>query len=167
MEHKINEIITYNNEDKTIYLKVTPMKDSTCQGCFFYVTDDCDYCANIRNIIGQCDSGLRSDNTPVIFRKINNTIIKKSIDIYVIMEVHKRYRSFCDVFTSFEEANNRFEELLKHYEKVKNVPTKVWNSKSIPSQLKVYVIGDVTLYLCKETKEIDIKYDLDDPVFDI
>ena len=36
MEHKANEIITYNYEGKTIYLKVTPVKDSTCQGCFFY-----------------------------------------------------------------------------------------------------------------------------------
>ena len=166
MEYKANKVITYKYNNENIYLKVTPTTETTCEGCFFHVTDDCDYCANIRNIIGQCDAGLRSDNTPVIFRKIDNTIIKKSIDIYVVMQVHKRYRSFCDVFTSFEEANNRFEELLKYFEDVNNVQTKVWSSKDIPSQLKVYVIGDVTLYLCKETKEIDIKYDLNDPVFD-
>lgn len=166
MEYKANKIITYRHKDENIYLKVTPITEATCKGCFFHTTDDCDYCANIRNIIGQCDACLRSDNTPVIFRKINNTIMKKTIDIYVIMEVHKRYRSFCDVFTSFEEANNRFEELLKSYEYTYDVKANVCNFKGFPSQLKIYIVGAVTLYLCKETKEIDIKYDLDDSIFD-
>lgn len=166
MEYKANKIITYRYKDENIYLKVTPTTEATCKDCFFHATDDCNHCANIRHIIGQCDACLRTDNTPIIFRKIDNTIIKKTIDIYVVMQVHKRYRSFCDVFTSFEEANNRFEELLKYFEDVNNVPTKVWSSKNIPSQLKVYVVGDVTLYLCKETKEIDIKYNLDDLIFD-
>lgn len=168
MEYKANKIITYRHKDETIYLKVTPTTEATCKDCFFHATDDdCDNCANIRNIIGQCDACLRSDNTPIIFRKINNTIIKKTIDIYVIMEVHKRYRSFCDVFTSFEEANNRFEELLKSYEYTYDVKANVCNFKGFPSQLKIYIVGPVTLYLCKETKEIDIKYDLNDSIFDI
>ena len=31
MERKLNDVITYNHEGETIYLKVTPTKDSTCQ----------------------------------------------------------------------------------------------------------------------------------------
>ena len=72
MEYKANKIITYRHKDETIYLKVTPTTETTCEDCFFHVTDDCDYCANIRNVVGQCDACLRTDNTPVIFIKINN-----------------------------------------------------------------------------------------------
>ena len=93
-------------------------------------------------------------------------VMKKPIDVYVVMQVHKQYRSFCNVFTSFEEANNRFEELLKSYEYTYDTKANVCNFKGFPSQLKIYIVGAVTLYLCKETKEIDIKYDLDDSIFD-
>ena len=72
MEYKVNKIISYRYKDENIYLKVTPTTETTCEDCFFHVTDDCDYCANIRNIVGQCDACLRTDNTPVIFIKINN-----------------------------------------------------------------------------------------------
>lgn len=85
MEHKIDEIIPYNFEGETIYLKVTPTKDSSCQDCFFYLNYKS--CHNIRDIIGQCDNKLRIDKTPVIFRKItkNEKIIdsnKQSSNIY-------------------------------------------------------------------------------------
>ena len=71
MEYKLNEIFTCKVKGKTVYLEVTNTKDYTCRGCFFHVTDDCDYCSNIRNILGQCDACLRTDNTPIIFKKIN------------------------------------------------------------------------------------------------
>lgn len=163
MERKTNEIITYNYEGKTINLEVIPTKANSCENCFFYKNEKT-CCFAIRNIIGECYKNNRTDKTPVIFRKVMKK--KKTIDIYVIMEVHKKYRSFCDVFTSFEEANNRFEELLKSYEYTYDVKANVCNFKGFPSQLKIYIVGAVTLYLCKETKEIDIKYDLNDPIFD-
>ena len=77
--------------------------------------------------------------------------MKKPIDIYVVMQVHKQYRSFCNVFTSFEEANDRFEMLLAYFEKINETQSRDWTSSNIPSQLKVSVIEDITLYLCKET----------------
>ena len=159
MENKANKIITYRHKDENIYLKVTPTTEATCQGCFFHVNDDCDYCANIRNIIGQCDASLRSDNTPVIFRKINNTIMKKTIDIYVVMQVYERCRDFCDVYTSFEEADNRFKQLLKTFEDINEVKAIDWTTPNVPSQIKASIINDTTLYLCKETKEINIEVD--------
>lgn len=76
MEHKINEIITYNYRGKTIQLEVTPAKDSSCLDCFFYNNYDCDYCFNIRDFIGQCDNKLRTDNIHIIFKKV----IKKTVD---------------------------------------------------------------------------------------
>lgn len=76
MEHKINEIITYNYKGETIQLEVTPTKDSSCINCFFYSNYDCDYCFDIRNFIGPCDNKLRTDNTHVIFKKV----IKKTVD---------------------------------------------------------------------------------------
>ena len=70
MERKVDEIITYNNGGETIYLEITPTKDSTCQGCFFY--GNCrTYSPFIRNIIGTCDRICRTDNTSVIFKQIN------------------------------------------------------------------------------------------------
>ena len=36
MEHEIDKIITCEYNNKTITLKVTPIRDSTCLGCFFY-----------------------------------------------------------------------------------------------------------------------------------
>lgn len=69
MEHKINEIITYNYKGETIHLEVTPTKDSSCLNCFFYGNYDCDYYFNIRDFIGPCDNNLRTDKTNVIFKK--------------------------------------------------------------------------------------------------
>ena len=157
MERKINDIITYNHEGETIYLKVTPTKDSSCQDCFFHLKYNC--CSNIRNIVGQCDKDFRTDNTPVIFKQINNKIMKKTIDIYVVMQVHEQDRDFCDVYTSFEEADNRFEQLLKLFEDINKVKAKGWTTPNVPSQIKVSIIKDTTLYLCKESIEIDIEVD--------
>lgn len=165
MERKVNEIITYNYEGETIHLKVTPTKDNTCQGCFFYRKCKTDW-SYIKEIVGTCDKIHRSDNTHIIFKKVNNTIIKRTIDIYVVMQVSKRYGIFCDVFTSLEEAYKRFEELLKHYEDINNIKSKIWRNISIPSQIKVSSIKNVTLYLYKETKEIYIKFNPNEPIFD-
>ena len=75
MEHKIDEIIPYNFEGETIYLKVTPTKDSSCRDCFFYLNYNYDSCSTIRDIIGQCDNNLRTDKTPIIFTSVvKNTV---------------------------------------------------------------------------------------------
>ena len=84
MEHKVNEIITYIHEGETIFLEVTPTKDSTCQGCFF--NGKCEtYWPYVKHIVGSCDKIHRSDNTPVIFTKVIKKIVdsnKQSSDIY-------------------------------------------------------------------------------------
>lgn len=87
MEHKIDEIIPYNFEGETIYLKVTPTKDSSCQDCFFHLKYK--FCYNIRNIIGECENEFRTDKTPVIFRKINNKIMK-NITLEEARELYKQ-----------------------------------------------------------------------------
>ena len=153
MERKANDIITYNHECETIYLEVTPTKDSTCQGCFFHLKYNS--CSNIRNIVEQCDKEFRTDNTHVIFKQINNKIMKKNIDIYTVMQTSKKDRDLCYNFTSFEEANKEFEKLLKMWEKANNVKAKGWTSPAAPYQLKVSRIGDITLYLCKESIDIE------------
>lgn len=166
MEHKINEVIVYNDKGKTIQLKVTPTINNTCKDCFFY--GHYDICSDVRSIIGICDKIDRTDNTPVIFKQINNKIMKKKIikNIFVVMQVHEQYRSFCEVYTSFEEANNRFEELLNHFKNFNKAQPKGWTTKSIPSQIKVSVIGDTTLYLCREKKEIEISEEIEEPISD-
>ena len=153
MEHKINDIITYIHEGETIYLEVTPTKDSSCQDCFFHLKYNC--CSNIRNIVGQCDKDFRTDNTPVIFKQINNKIMKKTIDIYTVMQTSKKDRDLCYNFTSFKEANKQFEKFLQMWEKANNVKAKGWTSPAAPYQLKVSRIGDITLYLCKESIDIE------------
>lgn len=157
MEYKEDSIIPLKENGETIYLKVIATKDSRCKDCYFY-EHKC-HCSTLKHIIGNCAKSSRKDNKSVIFEKINNTIMKKtmSINIYVVMQVHNKYGSSCNVFTSFEEANARFEELLKYFENFNNIHPKDLISNSIPSQIKVSVIGDITLYLCKETKEIEIK----------
>ena len=158
MEHKINDIIDYNHEGETIHLKVTPMKDSTCQGCFF--NGKCrTYWPCIEHIVGSCDKINRSDKTHVIFKQINNKIMKKTIDIYTVMQTSKKDRDLCNTFTSFKEANEEFEKLLQMWEKTNKVKAKGWTSPAAPYQLKVSRIGDITLYLCKESIEINIKDD--------
>ena len=164
MEHKINEIITYNFEDKTINLEVIPTKANSCEDCFFYKNEKT-CCSAIRNIIGECDKNNRTDKTPVIFRKVMKK--KNTIDIYVVMQVHERCRDLCDIYTSFEEADNRFEQLLKTFEDINKVKAEGWTTPNVPSQIKVSIIGDITLYLCKETKEIDIEIDSNKQSFDI
>lgn len=93
--------------------------------------------------------------------------IKKTIDIYSVMQVHNRCRDFCDIYTSFEEANNRFEQLLKTFEDINEVKAEGWTTPNVPSQIKVSIIKDTTLYLCKETKEIDIEDDSNKQLSDI
>lgn len=154
MEHKIKEIITYIHEGETIHLEVTPMKDSTCQGCFFYKT--CGTCwYNIKNIVGECDKAYRTDNTSVIFKQINNKIMKKTIDIYTVMQTSKKDRDLCYNFISFKEANKQFEKFVQMWEKTNKVKAKGWTSPAAPYQLKVSRIGDITLYLCKESIDIE------------
>lgn len=87
MEHKINEVIVYNDKDKTIQLKVTPTIDNTCKDCFFY--GHYDICSDVRNIIGICDKIDRTDNTPVIFKQINNKIMK-NITLEEARELYKQ-----------------------------------------------------------------------------
>lgn len=155
MEHKINEVITYNHKGETIYLKVIPTIDNTCKDCFFY--GHYNICSSIRNIIGTCYKIDRTDNTPVIFKQINNKIMKKNIDIYTVMQASEKNRDLCYNFTSFEEANKEFKKLLQMWENVNKVKAKGWTSPAAPYQLKVSRIGDITLYLCKESIEIDIE----------
>lgn len=69
MEHKINEIITYNHEGETIHLEVIPVKDNTCQDCFFQ--GKCNpYWPYIKDILDAYDKLKKSDNTPIIFKQI-------------------------------------------------------------------------------------------------
>ena len=81
--------------------------------------------------------------------------MKKSIDIYTVMQTSKKDRDLCYNFTSFKEANKEFEKLLKMWEKANNVKAKDWTSPAAPYQLKVSRIGDITLYLCKESIDIE------------
>ena len=160
MEHKIDEIIPYNFEGETIQLVVIPTKDNSCADCFFYKNEKT-CCSAIKNIIGECDKNIRTDKTPVIFKQINNKIMKKTIDIYTVMQTSEKDRDLCYNFTSFKEANKQFEKFLKMWENVNKVKAKGWTSPAAPYQLKVSRIGDITLYLCKESIEIDIKVDSD------
>ena len=81
MEHKVNDIITYNHNGETIYLKV--IEDFDCINCFFYSTA---CCSDIRNDIGDCLGSRRSDKTPVIFKKVNNKTMNENIDLTKILK---------------------------------------------------------------------------------
>ena len=92
--------------------------------------------------------------------------MKKNIDIYTVMQTSEKNRDLCYNFISFEEANKEFEKLLQMWENVNKVKAKGWTSPAAPYQLKVSRIGDITLYLCKESIEIDIEIDSNEPIFD-
>ena len=81
MEHKINDIIPYNHNGETIYLKV--IEDLDCKNCFFYSFS---YCSNIRNDIGECLDIRRSDKTPIVFKKVNNKTMNENIDLTKILK---------------------------------------------------------------------------------
>lgn len=81
--------------------------------------------------------------------------MKKTIDIYTVMQTSKKDRDLCYNFTSFKKANKQFEKFLQMWEKANNVKAKGWTSPAAPYQLKVSRIGDITLYLCKESIDIE------------
>ena len=81
MEHKVNDIITYNHNGETIYLKV--VEDFDCINCFFY-SAAC--CSDIRNDIGDCLGSRRTDKTPVIFKKVNNKTMNENLDLTKILK---------------------------------------------------------------------------------
>lgn len=70
--------------------------------------------------------------------------------VYTILQAHRKYRSFCDVFSTLEKAEERFEELVKYFEQTHNTKARDWTTKSIPSQIKVLIIDTIVLYLCEE-----------------
>lgn len=75
MEHKVNDIIPYNHNGETIYLKVIEGFD--CKNCFFYSMS---YCSDIRNDIGDCLDIRRTDKTPIVFKKVNNKTMNNKFD---------------------------------------------------------------------------------------
>ena len=80
-------------------------------------------------------------------------------DIYTVIQTSKKDRDLCNTFTSFKEANKEFEKLLQMWEKVNKIKAKDWTSPAAPYQLKVSRIGNITLYLCKESINIeDLEY---------
>lgn len=81
MEHKVNDIITYNHNGETIYLKV--IEDFDCKNCFFY-SAAC--CSDIINNIGDCLDIRRTDKIPVIFKKVNNKTMNENIDLKKILK---------------------------------------------------------------------------------
>lgn len=168
MEYKEDSIIPLKENGETIYLKVIATKDSRCQDCYFY-KHKC-HCSTLKHIIGNCTKGLRTDNKSVIFVKINNNIMEKktTIDIYSVIQVHTKCKCFCDIFISFKEAYDRFNQLYKQLKEVNKVKETNLISNSISSQIKVAIIGNTNLYLFKETKEIDINQimSVPEPVFD-
>ena len=88
MEHKIDEIIYYNNNNETIQLVVIPTKANSCEDCFFYKNEKT-YCSSVRNIIGICDKNYRTDKISIIFRKINNKLMK-NITLKEARELYKQ-----------------------------------------------------------------------------
>ena len=85
MEHEIDKIITCEYNNKTITLKVTPTRDSTCLGCFFYQNyKSC--CYNMKNVIGYCAKYNRKDKTSIIFEQINNKTMNEPIDLTKILK---------------------------------------------------------------------------------
>ena len=88
MEPKVNDIITYKFKDEDIYLEIIPTKANSCEDCFFYKNGKT-CCSSVRNIIGTCDKNDRIDKTPVIFRKINNKLMK-NITLKEARELYKQ-----------------------------------------------------------------------------
>lgn len=68
MEYKIGSVITYNKNGEDIYFKVTPVKCSNCQECYFY--NHTDSCSFLEDIIGYCTKDDRDDKQNVIFKQI-------------------------------------------------------------------------------------------------
>lgn len=162
IEHKIGDTFCLEDGTKLEVVKAT----CNCRGCYFFNDKD-NRCSRTKDIV--CSAPRRTDKEFVIFKQIkdnNNMKKKKTIDIYVVMQVHKTHRSFCGVFTSFKEANSRFEMLLKNFKKIYKVQPRDWTIECLPSQIKVFIIGDITLYLCKETKEVKIEENIPEPVFE-
>lgn len=85
MEHEIDKIITCKYNNKTITLKVTAIRDSTCSGCFFY-KDSKTYCFSVKNIIGNCAKHNRKDKTSVIFKQIIDKTMKEPFDLTKILK---------------------------------------------------------------------------------
>ena len=85
MEYEIDKIITCKYNNKNVTLKVTPTRDSTCAGCFFY-QDYKSCCFNTKNVIGYCEKYNRKDKTSVIFEQINNKTMNKNIDLTKILK---------------------------------------------------------------------------------
>lgn len=105
MEHKVNDIITYNHNGETIYLKV--IEDFHCDNCFFYSTA---CCSDIRNDIGDCLGSRRSDKTPIVFKKVNNKTMNNKFDPKtlkpfdkVLVRINNTDNWRCDFFSYIKE----------------------------------------------------------------
>lgn len=107
MEHNIGEIFEYNGE----WYQCVELKG--CIGCAFYNSA----CDSIRNVIGTCTSGCRSDTTSVIFKKLEKVgephFIKDEIfdggKIYVqnfkVYEDFEGHKPICNDYIVYDWKN--------------------------------------------------------------
>lgn len=107
MEHKVNDIITYNHNGETIYLKV--IEDLDCKNCFFYSTA---CCSDIRNDVGDCLSIRRSDKTPIVFKKVNNKTMNNKFDPKTLKPFDRVLVRYCNAIWEcniFSHISNNIE----------------------------------------------------------
>lgn len=57
-------------EGKEIVLQVAQVKKETCDGCYFRNGKTCTLTDTTEDIVGMCSSEVRTDNTSVIFKQV-------------------------------------------------------------------------------------------------
>ena len=105
MERKLGEVFTYNGKTYQV------VKESECENC-----DVRWHCISASSIAGTCFKGYRSDNTNIIFKKINNMEIKNNqltIDIPEGMEIDLENSDLAKGIVKFKQSTITYEDALK------------------------------------------------------
>lgn len=101
MERKIGEVFTYNGKT------YQAVKGSECENC-----DISKHCISASSIAGICFRGYRSDNTNIIFKKINNMENNQlTINIPKGMEIDLENSDLTKGIVKFKQSTITYEDV--------------------------------------------------------
>ena len=142
MERQVGEIFEYNGE----WYQCLEIKG--CIGCAFYNFA----CADIRNVIGKCVSGSRSDTTSVIFKKLEK--VGEPFTSRVIHIQFQRYKIYTNPIIDPTENVNYINGYLNEEN---TIAIEIKQNEEDMKEKKVLLKKEDIYFLCSKFNQI-VKY---------
>ena len=145
MERKIGEIFTYNGKTYQV------IKSDRCIDCAFRER----VCSLLKSYIGLCISNIRSDNTNVIFKEVNNMEIKNNqltIKIPEGMEIDLENSDLTKGIVKFKKKDITYENVEDALKLGKNCKSIIINESNASKLVTLSKLMNIAKYYNKDWK---------------